>query len=160
MQLNPIDEALPIIAEAVAEWKDVHTPEKIKEKITRLLDENSEEITMKLLGFNNRSWDSKWELDHCNGRSGNSMAGDYMKSTQMEAITEWLSKVAMPKLSEKVSLRLKKEMQNEYDHLMSRAIREAVQTKVNQDVASVTNSLVESVQIHNYVKAMKLINGE
>ena len=95
-KINVIDDAIPIIAEAVAEWKIRNSEEVLKRRVHALLDESSNEVVMKLLGFK-ESW-GKWELDHCNGRSGNSPAGEYLKNAQQGAIAEWLKTAALPKL--------------------------------------------------------------
>ena len=51
--IKPLDAILPLIAEAVSEWQADHSPEVIKAKIKKLLDTNSKEVVLKLLGFNN-----------------------------------------------------------------------------------------------------------
>lgn len=81
--------------------------EGIKDEVTRVLNANVQEITAKLLGFDNR-WFYKWELDHCNGRAGNSAAGDYLRKHANDAITEWLSSVQLPPMSPALKGALKK----------------------------------------------------
>jgi hypothetical protein len=83
-QVNPVDSLLTSIACAVEEWKAKNTKEVIKTTVTELLDKESKQLTLKLLGFEDR-W-GKWEVDHCNGRGGESAAGDYLRIAQKTAI--------------------------------------------------------------------------
>lgn len=156
MELNPIDELLPVIAQAVAAWKLNNTTTVVKDKITRLLDANSKEITMKLLGFNNR-W-NEWELDHCNGRSGNSAAGDFIRSTQAEAIKEWLAQVSMPSLDTKTKNKLIKQAQATYEDYLGRSVRAAIERKATADADLVIAHLTQSQQIDKHLQVLKLIN--
>ena len=156
MELNPIDELLPVIAQAVATWKLKNTSDKIKSKVTDLLDANSKEITMKLLGFDNR-W-NEWELDHCNNRSGNSAAGDFIRSTQAEAIKEWLAQVSMPTLDTKTKNKLIKQAQATYEDYLGRAVRAAIERKATADADLVIAHLTQSQQIDKHLQVLKLIN--
>lgn len=156
MELNPIDELLPVIAQAVAAWKLNNTATVVKDKITRLLDANSKEITMKLLGFD-QHW-NEWELDHCNGRSGNSAAGDFIRSTQAEAIKEWLAQVSMPSLDTKTKNKLIKQAQATYEDYLSKAVRAAIERKAIADADLVIAHLTQSQQIDKHLQVLKLIN--
>lgn len=156
MELNPIDELLPVIAQAVAEWKLNNTTTVVKDKITRLLDANSKEITMKLLGFDHR-WD-KWELDHCNGRSGNSAAGDFIRNSHAEAIKEWLAQVSMPSLDTKTKNKLIKQAQHTYEDYLGRAVRNAMEKKATNDAEQLIAHITQSQQIDKHLQVLKLIN--
>ncbi len=112
--INPLDELLPVIAQAVADWQAIHTPDAIKKRVTKLLDESREEIVFKLLGFD-KSWEGKWKLDHCNARSGESAAGDYLRNVQADAIKEWLSTIPLPTISPKMLADFKKQYQLEFN---------------------------------------------
>jgi hypothetical protein len=157
MELNPIDELLPVIAQAVATWKLKNTPDKIKSKVTDLLDANSKEITMKLLGFSN-NWNRGWELDHYNGRSSDSAAGDFIRSTQAEAIKEWLAQVSMPSLDTKTKNKLIKQAQATYEDYLGKAVRAAIERKATADADLVIAHLSQSQQIDKHLQVLKLIN--
>jgi hypothetical protein len=75
---------------AAEEW--VKSKEDIAGEIKSLLDSKLEEVTMKLLGFNNRY--GEWEIDHCNGRFGDSAAGDWLRDKAGDAVNAWLTKQA------------------------------------------------------------------
>tara|TARA_R110000868_G_scaffold75901_5_gene218661 strand:+ start:231 stop:665 length:435 start_codon:yes stop_codon:yes gene_type:complete len=92
-----IAQAEKLADEAAKEWLEKNKPilgELIKEK----LDKRVDMIAACLLGFNN-NW-GKWELDHCNGRMGESAAGDWLRETAGDAVRAWLTDQAgnLPKL--------------------------------------------------------------
>lgn len=61
---------------------------QIECKVYQMLDQKLQEIVAKIMGFDNCS--GKWEVDHCNGRRGESIAGDWIKIHAKEAIERWL----------------------------------------------------------------------
>ena len=156
MQVNPLDEALPIILEAVMEWKQEHTPEKLKAKVKRLLDQNAQTVTLKLLGFNDH-W-GEWALDHCNGRSGNSAAGDYLRKVQQEAIQEWMESISIPAITPDLKQKFKKEFQAEFNSQMNLAIWNAAQSHAEQRAADLITSITTSEHLDKYLQNMKLIS--
>ena len=156
--VNPVDGVLEAIALAVAQWKEENTEETIKKKVIDLLNKNSEEITLKLLGFNNRH--GQWALDHCNGRSGNSAAGDYLTTIQQTAIQEWMQTVTMPKLSNAMKDKLSKDMRHDYEHTLHKVIREAVFRQAEVDAQALISKLTVSNQAENYLKVVKLLHPQ
>ena len=153
---NPLDAVIVPLAIAVEEWKAANTEEKIKKNVTEQLNRASQEITMKLLGFNNR-WD-KWELDHCNGRSGESSAGDYLRNVQASAIKEWLGDLCMPTLKPALKAKLEKEMQQQYEELLYRSVRKKAETMANSHLDALIETLVTPQRLDAYLKASKLVN--
>lgn len=154
--LNPIDELLPVIAQAVQEWRRDNSATQLKNSVKRLLDDNSKEITLKLLGFNN-TW-GRWELDHFNGRSGNSAAGDFLRSVQNEAIQEWLSTVCLPKLEVKITQEIKTQAAREYKRLVLQELSSTLRQQAQMDVKKLLQDLAVSDQIGNYIKTMQLLD--
>lgn len=156
--INPLDQLLPAIATAVHQWKRDNTPEAITATVTRLLDKNSEEITKKLLGFTD-TW-GKWELDHCNGRGGDSAAGDFIRKTQQAAIEAWLSTVLMPKLTPALAKSLNKQAQCEYAERLRGMVKQRVYALADRDAEAIIAGLVESTGIDKFIQTTKLLNQE
>lgn len=106
-------EIAAIMLASLDKYKEENPPEKIEADTIAKLEESRDEIIAKLLGFDNR-WQRGYELDHCNGRSGNSAAGDYLVEHQRAAVQEWLSKVDLstvaftPKMEETMLERFNK----------------------------------------------------
>lgn len=152
---KPVDSILPHIATAVAEWKAANTEEKIKETVINLLEKESKQIVLKLLGFS-ESW-GKWEVDHCNGRGGQSAAGDFLTRVQQGAIQEWLKTVAMPTMNRATKAGMQKSAQSEYTYNLKRLVREYAAAQAATDAKEVIKQLVASDQVDNYLKLMALI---
>lgn len=156
--VNPLDSLLPAIATAVNQWKANNTEESIRTKVTHLLEKHSNEITMKLLGFTDR-W-GKWELDHCNGRSGNSAAGDFIRKTQQDAIEAWLSTVIMPNLTPALAKSLQKQAQRAYDEILRNSVKQRVQAIAARDINTVVEKIIDSSGIDKFIQTTKLLNPE
>jgi predicted AAA+ superfamily ATPase len=154
---KPVDSILPHIALAVAEWKAENTEEKIKKTVIDLLEKESKQIVLKLLGFS-ESW-GKWEVDHCNGRGGQSAAGDYLTKVQQEAIQEWLKGAVMPTLDKATKASMQKSAQQEYSYNLTRLVREYAVSQAERDAQTVIKQLVASDQVGSYLKAMALIES-
>lgn len=154
--INPIDSLLVTIATAVESWKVAQDPEELKKTIFNKLDSKRDEVMLKLLGFND-SW-GKWEVDHCNGRSGESSIGDFLKTAQQKAIKEWLATSLPLTLSPKTLSSLQKSVQKEYELSIRRELHSAVRDKADKDLECLLGKILGSNQLANYIKAMKLIN--
>ena len=156
--INIVDQMLPLIAEAVDTWRQENSAAKLKARVKTLLDKNSREIVLKLLGFIDH-WD-RWEIDHCNGRSGESAAGDFIRKTQSEAINEWLTTVCLPELDEKTKAKFKKAANQMYQEHILRGLRKTVEQRAQANLDKLIASLTTSEQIDNYIKTMELISQE
>lgn len=158
MTNNPVDDLLPVIAEAVEQWRTANDPVTIKSKVKRELDESSKEIMVKLLGFS-RDYRG-YSLDHCNGRSGNSPAGDFIIQAQAEAVKEWLSTVAMPVLTEAEKETLETSCRKHYVDYFRRSLIEQVRKKAQSDAAELINLISQSNNFDKYQELLKLISPE
>lgn len=157
--INPLDKLLPLIATAVQEWQASNTPESIGISVKKLLDANSKKITMKLLGFD-INYSQEWQLDHCNTRSGNSAAGDYLRESQSIAIKEWLATVMLPEVDKKMHKTISKQLQSEYEYRLNEKVRELVLAQVKKDAEELVNSIVVSNNAESFYKLTALINPE
>ena len=157
---NPLDKLLPAISEAVVEWEEKNTPKKITTTIHKMLDTNRDTIVKKLLGFDSDRWSGKdvWTLDHCNGRAGESAAGDYIRRTAQAAIQEWLSQVKMPELSASALKSLQHEMKQVYLNRVGDQLHKLVVSKADQDATELFSKISKSNDIDHYIKAMQLIS--
>lgn len=153
---NPIDALLPVIAKAVSEWQQVNTEQKLSASVKAMLDKESQQITLKLMGFDEGY--GGWSLDHCNGRAGNSTAGDYLRNAQGEAIKQWLSTVSMPVLNEELKASLQKEAQRSYDQHLATKIRALAIQQAETDAEALVAAVTQSNHIESYIKMMRLIN--
>jgi hypothetical protein len=154
---NPIDKVLPLITKAVAEWQFKNDEETIRTAIHKRLDKESDQITMKLLGFN-VSYGRDWELDHCNGRSGNSAAGDFIRKAQQVAIEQWLRDIPLPVMSAALKKRLHKKMNDVYESSILDKVCVMAKAKADHDLTALLETLTPSNDLENYIKTIKLIS--
>jgi vacuolar-type H+-ATPase subunit H len=106
--MKEVEKAMKKAEVAAQKWLNENEP-NIENIVTDMLDQRLVEIVAKLLGFNN-SW-GEWALDHCNGRSGESSAGDYLREKAGIAVKVWLDSQAknLPNLPIKATSSIKKE---------------------------------------------------
>ena len=155
---NPLNALIPVIATAVERWREDHSPKQIEAKVTRTLNNKSQEIILKLLGFNNQ-WD-RWELDHCNGRSGNSAAGDYMRKCHQEAIEKWITKMALPVLPKDLNQKLKQSLQAQFNRSLEETLRNKVIAYAQEEATRVFKELEVPSLLDNYMQTLQLIKKE
>jgi hypothetical protein len=110
----------------------------VSAQIGRLLDNKLQEVVGKLLGFDVR-WGNEWEVDHCNGRAGDSAAGDYLREKCGAAVKEWLDKAAgeLPPLPKQAI----KALVSSYHEMLERAIRDQLFKKAQRDAAAIAESI-------------------
>ena len=132
------------VMEAAAEWMSANPEAKVRQETLKKLDEFRDKILLTLLGFSRSSWNDNLEVDHCNGRAGESAVGDYMKKVKQQAIQEWLESVELPKVTPKIAQALKKDLDEAYGYeLRSRLhqkIKEAAKEDADRIIATFTNT--------------------
>lgn len=155
---SPIDDLLGTVNQAIEEWKQKNDPAAVKKKVQTRLDKESETVVMKLLGFDSRYGDG-WSLDHCNGRAGNSAAGDYLISVRGAEIKAWLQDVLMPVIPETV----KKKLQKDAKEYIERVIRSQFQTELEKRITVAINNTLDEMcipkQVDKFLKVQQLIGG-
>jgi len=129
--------------EAVAEWLADHaTKGEVRAKVFSFLDRKLDETIAKMIGFSN-SW-SRWEVDHCNGRAGESAAGDFLRQHCHESVQEWLksamTKAAMPTPA------IKKAVVSEYRELIHREARSYAREVAEEHARTMVDGILVSAQ--------------
>jgi glutathionyl-hydroquinone reductase len=155
---NPIDDLLPEIAATVERWKAQNTPVKLQADIFRRLDKERDVILLKLLGFD-ASYGG-WNLDHCNGRAGESTAGLFLKQVQGEAIKDWLTRTVMPTLTDERRESIMKGMAQHYESLFREGLKKAIADKAKADIAAVMDEIAKCNNIDKYLKVLGLIGAD
>lgn len=155
--LNPINDLLVTVLKSIDQWKEKNSEEALTQRVHKLLDSNAETIVLKLLGFDNR-W-NKWELDHCNGRSGESAAGDYLRQVQQDAIQDWLKSVKLPELSKSLSSVMKKELEADYKRYLSQYLYEYAREAADKTAKEIVESLFSQSKVDGMLKLQQLIQG-
>ena len=155
--LNPINDLLPTVLKSIDKWKEKNSKEVLTERVHKLLDDNAETIVLKLLGFDNR-W-NKWELDHCNGRKGESAAGDYLRQVQHDAIQDWLKNVKLPELNKTLSSVMKKELERGYKQYLRQFLYEYARKEADKTAKEIIESLFSQSKVDGMFKLQQLIQS-
>jgi hypothetical protein len=108
------------------------TNNKITRLVTSKLESASNKILMKLLGFDSR-YGNEWDLDHCNGRSGNSPIGQEVKKLVQGSIDEWMSKLQSEKIKPEISDLLMTKLSARYHSLLERELQIQITSLVKQN---------------------------
>ena len=155
--LNPINDLLPTVLKSIDKWKEKNSKEVLTQRVHKLLDDNAETIVLKLLGFDNR-W-NKWELDHCNGRKGESAAGDFLRQVQQDAIQDWLKNVNLPKLNKTLSSAMKKTLEADYKNYLRQYLYEYAREETDKTAKELIQSLFSQSKVDGMFKLQQLIQN-
>lgn len=156
---NPSNKLLKHVIEGIDDWVATNPPEKIKADVFKRLDKSREEIVLKLLGFE-KDYNGGWKIDHCNGRSGNSIAGEYLKTHQTAIVNEWLAQAKMPEMTKTLEKSLTSGAVDEYQYEFRKRFREAVAAKAKQDAEELFSQISEDSTLEKYFKTIKLLMEE
>lgn len=155
METNEISNFLSnTIKDAIKLWKNKNTKESITKETLALLDRDKKTIILKLLGFNN-SW-GEWELDHCNGRAGNSDIGDKLKDLNSSLIDKWIEEIEFPELEDTYKSKILKDITKNISHKFEDKLYELITNKVNRAAQEV----VDNLSIENLANIDALITTE
>lgn len=154
-ELNPINDLLDTVLKSINEWKAKNTEEILTQRVHDLLDKNAKEVVLKLLGFN-ESW-GKWEIDHCNGRAGESAVGDYLKNVKRAAINSWLDEAELPKMDKSISAVMRKELKRDYDKFLKEYLYEYAQAQARETAQEIIKSVFSTAKADAVLKVAKLL---
>lgn len=143
------------IQDAFSVWIKKQTPQYIRETVRRELDKHHAEILRKLLGFD-KNW-NKWELDHCNGRKGESTAGDYLRRHQLNAVMEWLEQVELPKVTAEMERNLKKEFRQDVNRALSRKLEVLADEFAEKEAEKLIKKYTKNFEIDSQLDLQHLL---
>lgn len=154
--MNTQEDLVEVINSALESWHEANSPEAIRKRVHEQLDKDSKQVVLKLLGFNHK-WGNSWELDHCNGRSGNSVIGDYLKKTQEQILHEWFAKIPLPELTKMEMNNLGKTFASQYKDAFRNYIARAATKKAEADAQALIDSLSPSKFLDNFMQLQQLL---
>ena len=135
---NSIFEYIQAIEQSIDQWVEDNSPQKIKKEVHEELTKHQREVMLKLLGFDKRSYTSKsnaYTIDHCNGRNGNSVIGDYIQSAVKPAVEEFVSKFPLtitPSLEEKLRKEVEKEFETTLVYQVKKHFRDNLEKRIKE----------------------------
>lgn len=156
---NPVDALIPAIASIIAKWQESQNESKLEKEVVSLLEKSKKEIYLKLLGFDSR-YGSGYQLDHCNGRAGNSPIGEYLSRVQAKAIDEWIQNSVFPVLTKTEEESIRESMKVEYIARLKRNLIEHIRDKADDDLKTMLSKITCSLNIDDFIKMRDLINQD
>jgi hypothetical protein len=133
-------EAVHIAAEAATQkWLKDYSGTCIEDRVKEMLDKSVDELIIKTIGFSN-DW-GKWEVDHCNGRAGESMVGDWMRGQVKDKVEAWLEEIT-GKFPTAVPAGIKASMKKEYMEQMTYQLRDMIRDRATKDAEEVLEQLM------------------
>lgn len=129
--------------QAVAWIERMQSTGAIERRVRDELDKRADAVVVQLLGFD---WDSgirsAWKLDHCNGRAGNSAAGDWLRKRAANEIRAWLDDQAgsLPALDDDSVASLR----GEYTRVLKYELGKALRKRAEADAAAMVDEIVKS----------------
>jgi hypothetical protein len=144
------------IEKILNEWHTQNKEPDLRKIIFDKLDKGRDEVLYKLMGFK-PEYNNAWQIDHCNNRSGNSIAGDYLKSTQGAIINEWLAQIALPKLTEQMRNNLTSSYQAEYQRVFQARVKEFAAMRATEDAKEAVELLAKGFPIDEFLQLKGLL---
>ena len=124
---------------AAEEYIEKNPPEKVAKDTLKFLDNNRSAIQHTLLGFEPDRWNNgEFRVDHCNGRSGESAVGDYLREHQAKAINDWLKTAKLAPLDKGAIASIQQEFQEIY--------RSRIQNLVKADAEALAQKHFEELK--------------
>lgn len=138
--------------EAVDQWIKEHaSPEGVRKAVRELLDDRLEQIVKMALGFSKSSWGGHWEVDHCNGRAGESIVGDFLRKNAKEATLAWLQDLGAAKMTPLTKKELKHVRESYINNLVWMA-KEASKVKAQEMAQKIVEEALSLAQEEEPIK--------
>lgn len=153
---SPLDKVIHEISTAMLEWSEEQTA-VIAKNVHKRLDQHRDEVLMKLMGFNKNSWGGGWEIDHCNGRNGNSVISDFLKESQAAAVKDWVSQIQMPAMTVAFKNKIAKEMQRHYEREIETSAYSVAKQKATDDLNAFLASVLSPTLVDKHLQMQALL---
>lgn len=153
---SPVNAVITGISTAMHAWS-AEQVKTIQAKVHRRLDKHADEVLMKLMGFNRDYSGGSWNIDHCNGRAGNSNISVFLKESQATAVKEWLSQIKLPEMSPKFKKNIEKEMQSSYESEVRTIVYSKTRAKANADIEELLNTVLPATLVESHLQAQEML---
>lgn len=134
-----------MVAKAVSEWYNENdTYEKVKAQVFRILNKDKRVIMAKVLGFNTSRWgDEPWEVDHCNGRSGESVAGQAIAAAVAQSTRDWIEKIKKANGNFKINTAMQRALKKDFQERFKREADEQIRRLASNRAEETIRALVD-----------------
>ena len=153
---SPVDVLLAEIVIAMHQWSEKQT-QTIGAAVHARLDQHRDEVLRKLMGFST-SHNGRWEIDHCNGRNGESAISTFLKESQEAAIKEWLSQIKLPEMTPKFKARIEKNLRDTYEREIQSKTYSMAVARAQKDLDSLLGNVLKPTLVDKYLQLQKLVD--
>ena len=143
---NSVFEYIQTIEQSIDEWVQENSPAKIKKNVHDHLSQAQTDIMLKLLGFEKSYYNNPhtYKVDHCNGRSGESAIGEYIKANLQPALEEFVSKFPL-KLSPKATQLIHEDIQSEFERKARFMIKDKVKQGFDKRIQEIQQDYLDAI---------------
>lgn len=126
---------------------------QVLDELIRAMKDDAKEVLLKVLGFNDH-W-GKWELDHCNGRNGNSVIGAELSTTFNQLAKEFVTeyKDSIFALTETEYQQLTKSIHNDFISCLRREANKEAQNLAQKYAKELASKVFNESQTNSVLKA-------
>mgnify|MGYP000238673770 CR=1 FL=1 len=145
---------LDLYEEVIQEYVDSNPPKKIKAILEKEVDRQRVNILRTLLGLEHR-YTNKWTVDHCNGRSGESAIGDYLRNVQAKEIHKIFDSMDM---SDVITKTIEKDIRLEYQINLKKGLISLVRKKAKEDAENIIKTVQEEFNVKDLLDTQEILN--
>ena len=139
------------LEEGVKTWMILNSGTKLKNSVFAYLEKNKEKMIMKILGFENQWGDHSWNIDHCNGRGGESSEHDHLKKQMSKQIDEFFETVIIPPMSIALKKKIIKDQQARIRYQIEKKVSvildDQIETFAKEIVSQITDTAFHDKQL-------------
>ena len=142
--MKTLDEYKKAVEKAVKDILTETSGENIPARVRHMLDSRHQDIIAKLLGMSDH-W-NRWEVDHCNGRVGESAAGDWLRAQAGSGVAEWLTAQAgnLPELPKSAIKSLRSEYLNTLERLVRVELTSRAEAEARRQVEAILADITDA----------------
>lgn len=138
------DELETLMAKTVSDWYENLEAQDYETKIKRQLTSCYDSLVLNLLGFKRDNWGNKYmEVDHCNGRAGESFVGSFVKA-KAAAEANRIFEIAFERLDpdKLVTNEMLEALEEQFKEDFKRSLRDRVRQLAERKASEVAEDVV------------------
>jgi len=152
VQMDQLTEELSVaILKAREKWieENLKSPQDLAAKVSDHLDRQVNTILGQLLGFDSRY--GNWEVDHCNGRGGESLVGNFIKEIAGKEAAGWLldKMVPLPELTKPQIKALRNDFSKRYEEKVRDELRGLIEKKAKEDAQRIFEAAIRIGEVRS-----------
>lgn len=131
----------------------------IADIVMKELERNSKEVLLSMIGFSQR-WGGQLEIDHCNGRAGQSVIGDLTRTTFKDAAIKFIEANAdqIFIVTKEEKEQIVKELRAEFKNILKLCVKQEANRAASNFLEEETKKIVEEFKEPRLLKIAQQLN--